>query len=298
MSDLSGSSIQWFPGHMTKTLRLMEKEIKNVDLVLVLLDARIPRSSLNPELERICAVKPRLYLLNKTDLADAALTREWVQALTGENSACLALSSKKQGAAGAVKPQIDKALAPLLARRKEKGMQGAKTRIMLVGIPNVGKSTFINNFAGAKLAKAADKPGVTRGKQWISTAGYELLDMPGVLWKKFDDPAIATNLAFIGSIKDDILDMCEIAKNLLCEVKRLYPERLVERYKLKPEQLAQDGYDLLEQIGRNRGMLISGGEVDFDRAAIMVVDEFRASKLGPVTLESPASQGMAEAAHE
>ena len=298
MSDLSGSAIQWFPGHMTKTLRLMEKEIKNVDLVLVLLDARIPHSSQNPEIERICRTKPRLYLLNKADLADPAVTRRWQSALTGEETACIALSSKKAGAAGAVKPQIDKALAPLLARRKEKGMQGARTRIMLVGIPNVGKSTFINNFAKAKLAKAADKPGVTRGKQWISLPGYELLDMPGVLWKKFEDPTIATNLAFIGSIKDDLLDMEEIAMRLLEQVKLLYPERLAERYKLKSEQLEKQEYELLGEIAKNRGMRISGGEVDLERAAIMVVDEFRGCKLGPVSLERPEDFSSAPASQE
>lgn len=285
--EAKGTQIQWFPGHMTKTLRLMEAEIKNIDLVLVLLDARIPRSSQNPEIERACAGKPKLYLLNKSDLADPAVTKQWVKALSGEDSACIAISSKKQGAASAVRAEIDKAIAPLLARRAAKGMQGAKTRIMLVGIPNVGKSTFINNFAGAKLAKAADRPGVTRGKQWITVPGYELLDMPGVLWKKFEDRTTATNLAFIGSIKDNILDMEEIATNLIDEVHRLYPGKLAERYKLKPAQMEKTGYDLLAEIGRNRGMLISGGEIDYERAAIMVVDEFRASKLGNLTLEFP-----------
>lgn len=286
--EVKGTQIQWFPGHMTKTLRLMEAEIKNIDLVLVLLDARIPRSSLNPEIERVCAGKPKLYLLNKSDLADPSVTKQWVKALSGENSVCIAVSSKKQGAANAVRAEIDKAIAPLLARRAAKGMQGAKTRIMLVGIPNVGKSTFINNFAGAKLAKAADRPGVTRGKQWITVPGYELLDMPGVLWKKFEDRTTATNLAFIGSIKDNVLDMEEIAANLIGEVHRLYPGKLAERYKLKPAQMEKTGYDLLAEIGRNRGMLISGGDIDYERAAIMVVDEFRASKLGNLTLEFPA----------
>ena len=286
--EVKGTQIQWFPGHMTKTLRLMEAEIKNIDLVLVLLDARIPRSSLNPEIERVCAGKPKLYLLNKSDLADPSVTKQWVKALSGENSACIAVSSKKQGVANAVRAEIDKAIAPLLARRAAKGMQGAKTRIMLVGIPNVGKSTFINNFAGAKLAKAADRPGVTRGKQWITVPGYELLDMPGVLWKKFEDRTTATNLAFIGSIKDNVLDMEEIAANLIGEVHRLYPGKLAERYKLKPAQMEKTGYDLLAEIGRNRGMLISGGDIDYERAASMVVDEFRASKLGNLTLEFPA----------
>lgn len=290
-----GPHIQWFPGHMTKTLRLMEAEIKNVDLVLILLDARIPQSSQNPEIERICAGKPKLYLLNKSDLADPAVTKRWVRQLTSEDSTCIALSSKKQGSAGAVRNQMDQALSELLERRKNRGMQGARTRVMLTGIPNVGKSTFINNFAGAKLAKAADKPGVTRGKQWITVPGYDLLDMPGVLWKKFEDRTTAINLAFIGSIKDDILDKEEIAATLLTEVKRLYPERLAERYKLKPEQLQKDGYELLAEIGQNRGMKISGGEVDYERAAIVVLDEFRACKFGPISLEQPAqAQGEPE----
>ena len=277
--------IQWFPGHMTKTLRQMEKEIRNVDCVLQLLDARIPLSSLNPEIERITASKPHLYLLNKADLADPALTKQWIAYFKSAGAGCMEISSKQQGSRGAVKAMIEKELSALLARRASKGMAGARIRVMVVGIPNVGKSTFINSFAGTVRAKAADKPGVTRGKQWITVGNYDLMDMPGVLWKKFDSLETATNLAFIGSIKDDILDIEELAVGLLSEIRAVYPERLAERYKLSEEDLKLEPYELLEAIGRKRGMLISGGEVNTERAAIMLVDEFRASKWGRITLE-------------
>ena len=248
-------NIQWFPGHMTKTLRMMEQEIQHVDASLVLLDARIPLSSLNPEIERITARKPKLYALNKADLA--------------------------------VQTAIEKELSGLLARRQNRGMGGAKTQVMLCGIPNVGKSTFINTFAGSARAKAADRPGVTKGKQWVSTEKFDLLDMPGVLWKKFDSKTIASNLAFIGSIKDDILDVEELAMNLLDEVRRNYPELVAQRYKLDAETLALPPYELMEAIGRKRGLLVRGGEVNTERCAIMLVDEFRACKWGRISLERP-----------
>ena len=279
--------IQWFPGHMTKTLRQMEKEIRNVDCVLQLLDARIPLSSLNPEIERITASKPHLYLLNKADLADPALTKQWIAYFKSAGAGCMEISSKQQGSRGAVKNMIEKELSELLARRASKGMAGARIRVMVVGIPNVGKSTFINSFAGAARAKAANKPGVTRGKQWITVDDYDLMDMPGVLWKKFDRLETATNLAFIGSIKDDILDLEELACGLLSGVRAIYPQRLMERYKLDEQALALPPYDLLQAIGAKRGMLISGGEVDTERAAKMLVGEFRASKWGRISLERP-----------
>ncbi len=290
--------IQWFPGHMTKTLRQMEKEIRNVDCVLQLLDARIPLSSLNPEIERITASKPHLYLLNKADLADPALTKQWIAYFKAAGAGCMEISSKQQGSRGAVKAMIEKELSALLARRASKGMAGARIRVMVVGIPNVGKSTFINSFAGTVRAKAADKPGVTRGKQWITVGNYDLMDMPGVLWKKFDSLEVATNLAFIGSIKDDILDIEELAMGLLSEIRAVYPERLAERYKLSEEDLQLEPYELLEAIGRKRGMLISGGEVNTERAAIMLVDEFRASKWGRITLEKPPVRETADDTEE
>lgn len=280
-------NIQWFPGHMTKTLRMMEQEIQHVDASLVLLDARIPLSSLNPEIERITARKPKLYALNKADLADPAVTEEWIKYFHAADAGCVAISAKQKGGAAAVKQAIERELEDLTRRRASRGMTGARIRVMVVGIPNVGKSTFINTFSGSARAKAADKPGVTRGKQWVTVDGFDLLDMPGVLWKKFDTLEIATNLAFIGSIKDDILDIEELAMGLLSQVCEIYPEKLAARYKLTKEELALEPWPLLEAIGRRRGMLISGGEVNTERAAIMLVDEFRASKWGRISLERP-----------
>ena len=280
-------NIQWFPGHMAKTLRLMEADIRNVDAVLQLLDARIPLSSLNPEIERITATKPHLYVMNKADLADPTITAQWVKYFKSAGAGCLAISAKQKGGAAAVKQAIERELEDLTRRRASRGMTGARIRVMVVGIPNVGKSTFINTFAGSARAKAADKPGVTRGKQWVTVDGFDLLDMPGVLWKKFDTLEIATNLAFIGSIKDDILDIEELAMGLLSQVREIYPEKLAARYKLTDEELALEPWPLLEAIGRRRGMLISGGEVNTERAAIMLVDEFRASKWGRISLERP-----------
>lgn len=281
------SQIHWFPGHMAKTLRLMEAEIRNVDCVLQILDARIPLSSLNPEIERITAGKPHLYVLNKSDLADPEITKQWLEYFKSAGAGCLPMDSKKRGKAEAVKGPIEKELSALMERRRGKGMIGARIRVMVVGIPNVGKSTFINSFAGEARAKAANKPGVTRGKQWITVDGFDLMDMPGVLWKKFDTLETATHLAFIGSIRDDILDIEELACGLLSSVREIYPQQLLARYKLEESALALPPYDLLQAIGAKRGMLISGGEVDTERAARMLVGEFRASKWGRISLERP-----------
>ena len=285
--NVNHKNIQWFPGHMARTLRVMEQEVRHVDVVLILLDARIPRSSLNPEIERITAGKPHLYLLNKADLADPDATAQWVRYFTRNGDACLAVNSKKRSGGVPVRKAIDEELAGLLARRAGKGMSGARIRVMLAGIPNAGKSTFINRFAGSARAKAEDRPGVTRGKQWVAVDGYDLLDMPGVLWKKFDSLETASNLAFIGSIKDDILDVESLAMSLADEMRRMHPDRLAERYKLSAEDLELEPYELLEQIGRRRGMLMSGGVVDTERAARVLVDEFRAAKMGRITLERP-----------
>ncbi|MEE0801824.1 MAG: ribosome biogenesis GTPase YlqF [Gemmiger sp.] len=284
--------IQWFPGHMAKTLRLMETEIRNVDCVLQILDARIPQSSLNPEIERITSGKPHLYVLNKADLADPDITRQWLQYFKTAGAGCLPMDSKQKGKAGAVRGPITQELSALMERRRRKGMVGARIRVMVVGIPNVGKSTFINSFAGTTRAKAANKPGVTRGKQWITVDNFDLMDMPGVLWKKFDSLETATNLAFIGSIKDDILDIEELACGLLSSVRQIYPEKLLARYKLGEEALQLSPYELLQAIGAKRGMLISGGEVDTERAAKMLVGEFRASKWGRISLERPPERAL------
>lgn len=284
--NINHRNIQWFPGHMARTLRLMEQEVRRVDVVLILLDARIPRSSLNPEIERITRGKPHLYLLNKSDLADPDVTARWVRHFTRGGDGCIAINSKNRAGAN-VRRAIDGALAELLARRAEKGISGAKIRVMLAGIPNVGKSTFINSFAGSARAKAEDRPGVTRGKQWVTVGGYDLLDMPGVLWKKFDSLDIASNLAFIGAIRDDVLDLETLAMSLADELRRIHPDRLAARCRLTDEELALEPYELLEAIGRRRGMLMSGGVVDTERAARVLLDEFRGAKFGRISLETP-----------
>lgn len=280
-------NIHWFPGHMTKTLRNIEKKLPLVDAVVQLLDARIPASSLNPDLQAVYEHKPRLYILNKADLADEAITKEWLAWFRREETGCIALNSKQKGSAAQARRMVEDALADLLERRKEKGMAGAKTRLMITGIPNVGKSTFINNWAGANKAKAADKPGVTRGEQWISAGKYELMDVPGVLWKRFEDIETAVNLALIGSIPDTLLDVEEMAAGLLGQAARNFPRKLEERYKIKADELSSDGWEVLRAVGKKRGMLVAGGEIDTERAAVMVLDEFRGGKLGRISLERP-----------
>ena len=285
--NVNHQQIHWFPGHMMKTLRLMEKEIKNVDVVIVLLDSRIPYSSQNPEIEQIIKNKNRIYILNKQDLADPQITERWIKYFRDKGTGAIALNSKTGKNFGTVRAQIEKELKDLLERRQNRGIEGAKIRAMLCGIPNVGKSTFINGFAGQQRAKAADKPGVTRGKQWITVDNFELLDMPGVLWRKFENNNIASNLAFIGSIKDDILDIETLAMSLIDQLKNIYPAMLMERYKLTEADLEMGNYDILRKIARKRGMLLPGNEENTERAAIMLCDEFRASKLGRITLERP-----------
>ena len=275
--------IQWFPGHMTKTLRQMEKEIRNVDCVLQLLDARIPLSSLNPEIERITASKPHLYLLNKADLADPALTKQWIAYFKSAGAGCMEISSKQQGSRGAVKGMIEKELSELLARRASKGMAGARIRVMVVGIPNVGKSTFINSFAGRACAKTGNKPGVTKGKQWIRlNKGVELLDTPGILWPKFEDQQVGMRLAFVGSIKDDILNMEELALELIEYLRTNYRGLLAGRYQISEEGTA---VSVLEEIARVRGCLKKGEELDYAKASTLLFDEFRSGKIGHITLE-------------
>ena len=285
--NVNHQQIHWFPGHMMKTLRLMEKEIKNVDVVIVLLDSRIPYSSQNPEIEQIIKNKNRIYILNKQDLADSEITAKWIKYFRDKGTGAIALNSKTGKNFGSVRAQIEKELKDLLERRQSRGIEGAKIRAMLCGIPNVGKSTFINGFAGQQRAKAADNPGVTRGKQWITVDNFELLDMPGVLWRKFENNNVASNLAFIGSIKDDILDIETLAMSLIDQLKNIYPEMLKDRYKLTASDLEMDNYDILRKIARKRGMLLPGNEENTERAAIMLCDEFRASKLGRISLERP-----------
>ena len=285
------TNIQWFPGHMTKTLRMVDVEIKNTDIILMLLDARIPFSSINPELKKYSAQKPYLYILNKADLADNTITQEWVKYFQNENSIAIPVNSKNKNDVISLKKNIDHALDALQQRWLSKGMTGSKMRVLVCGIPNVGKSTFINTFIGQVRAKAANKPGVTRGKQWITSDKYDFLDIPGTLWPKFENSTIATNLALIGSIKDDILDTEEIAVNLLYSINSLYADALAERFSITEPLNNKNGYELLEIIAFKRHLLISGGEANLQRAATMVLSEFRASKFGKISLERPVLNG-------
>jgi len=278
------TNIQWFPGHMTKTFRVIEKELRNVDIIIELLDARIPASSKNPTLAELTKHKPRILLLNKSDLADDARTKEWIDYYHSLGYGAIALSSKDRKCCKKVVAEAKNVLKDKLASRSEKGMTGFRIRAMVVGIPNVGKSTFINNVTGGAPTRVEDRPGVTRGKQWIILDGIELLDMPGVLWPKFEDQNTALKLAFTGSIKDDVLDIAEIAALLLGMLRDSQPEKLCERYKIDGA-LPEDNYELLGLIAKKRGMLLAKGELDIYRAAAMVLDELRGGKLGRVTLE-------------
>lgn len=282
-------SIQWFPGHMAKTRRLMADSMKLVDIVVELIDARIPAASRNPEIDRLVGAKPRIVLLNKCDAADDDTTKAWVEYYSAKGVAAIPTDCRSGRGLKAFLPLVRKVLADLLQRRSAKGMAGQPIRMMIVGIPNVGKSSFINRMAGSRRAKVEDRPGVTRGRQWVTLkGGVELLDMPGVLWPKFEDPWVGEHLAFVGAVKDDILDIELLAMRLLWLLSQEYPQCLAERYRIKEgETDGLDAYHLLELVGRKRGMLISGGEVNTERAAITVLDEFRSGKLGKITLEQP-----------
>lgn len=279
-------SIQWFPGHMAKTRRMIGDSLRLVDLVVELLDARIPQASANPELGRILGKKPRLVLLGKADTADAAVTALWCKTFAARGIEAVSADCRSGRGLDKFTPAVERTLHDMIARRREKGMTGAGIRLMVVGIPNVGKSSLINRLAGGKRAKVEDRPGVTRGRQWVTLEnGMELLDMPGVLWPKFQDSTVAEHLAFVGSVKDDVLDTEALAGRLLETLARDYPGRLCERYKL--ENADGEGYELLERIGRRRGMLLPGGIVNTERAAAAVLDEFRAGTMGRISLERP-----------
>ena len=291
MSENTNSNlgtIQWFPGHMTKTFRVMEKEIKNIDVVIILLDARIPYSSQNPEVEKLIKNKPRVYILNKRDLADENITNQWIKHFKSNGMGAIAINSKTGKNSKVIVDKVHAELSELLERREKRGIEKLKIKAMMVGIPNVGKFTFINSLAGTRRAKAQDKPGVTRGKQWVTVGDLDLLDMPGVLWPKFENQNVAANLAFIGSIKDDVLDIEELAVALISELKEIYPELLKDRYKLTDEDLQGESYEILGTIARKRGMLLPGGVENTERASIMLCDEFRGSKMGRISLERPS----------
>ena len=284
-------SIQWFPGHMAKTRRLMRENLRMVDLVAELRDARIPHSSQNPEIEKLLGGKPRVILLNKSDMADEQKNRRWQEYYAAKKIPTLAVDCRSGKGLRGFEPLVRETLAELLRRREEKGMVGRPVRIMVVGVPNVGKSSLINRLAGSRRAKVEDRPGVTRGKQWIHIGGMELLDMPGVLWPKFEDPQVGEHLAFTGAVKDDVLDIEALAMRLLERLCADYPRLMEARYRFTPEEAqnfsAFSGYQLLEMVGKKRGMLLAGGEINLERASIMLLDEFRAGAIGRITLEVP-----------
>ena len=284
-------AIQWFPGHMAKTRRLMKANLPYVDIVVELRDAKIPLSSGNPELPSMIGAKKRIILLNKCDTADPAVTARWVEWFQKNGIAALPVDSKTGKGLNAFLPLVRSELSELLERRAEKGASGRPIRMMIVGIPNVGKSSFINRMAGEKRAKVEDRPGVTRDKQWVTVSkDVELLDMPGVLWPKFEDPAVGERLAVTGAVKDQVVDIELLAMRLLGWIRDGYPE-LLSRYKITPQEAeGLEQYELLELVGRKRGMLISGGEVNTERAAITVLDEYRGGKLGRLSLEAPPKE--------
>lgn len=281
--------IQWFPGHMAKTRRLMKENLPLVDVVVEITDARVPASSRNPEMKNLVGGKPRVVVLNKCDMADEALTAEWIEYYRTKGVRAVAMDCRSGKGLNKLVPTVKEVMKKELEKRAAKGMEGKPIRMMIVGIPNVGKSSFINRVAGGKRAKVEDRPGVTRGKQWVTLEkGIDLLDMPGVLWPKFDDKTVGEHLAFTGAIKDDILDTELLAMRLADLLNREYHSLLCERYRLTDEETADiEPYDLLSLIGAKRGMKISGGEVDTERAAAMLLDEFRGGKIGRMTLEMP-----------
>ena len=280
-------NIQWYPGHMTKTRRMIQSQLKNMDAVCEILDARIPLSSRNPDVEELTAGKPRLIVLNRIDVADSDATRRWAAWFKSRGFAVLEVNAKEGQGTARFAAAVRELLAEKLAAYAEKGQAGRMVRVMILGIPNVGKSTFINKVAGRKTAKAEDRPGVTRTQQWVPVdRSLELMDTPGMLWPKFDDPQVGLHLAFTGAVRDEILDTETLACRLMELLGQRYPHALAERYKIEitPEDT---GYDLLMKAGRRRGFMVRGGEVDTERMAKILLDEFRGGKLGRFTLELP-----------
>lgn len=280
-------SVQWFPGHMTKTKRMIKASLPLVDAVVEIIDARIPESSRNPDLHLLIEGKPRIVILNKCDTADENATSKWLSWYRNQGITAIAADCRSGKGLSKFAPAVKQVLADIIKKYEAKGMNGRVLHLMVVGIPNVGKSSFINRLAGQKKAKVEDRPGVTRTKQWVKlTNDIELLDMPGVLWPKFEDMSVGEKLAFTGAVKDDVVDIETLSCRLLDILNALYHDELTARYKIEVSD-GDDGYELLKKIGRARGMLVSGGEVNTERAAITVLDEYRSGKLGRITLELP-----------
>ena len=287
---MPSQTIQWFPGHMAKTRRLMAECLPDVDIVLELLDARIPLSSRNPNIEEMLKDKPSLILLNKSSLASPKITEQWVKYFTKKKTPCVAIDCQTGEGLDKIYPAVCSVLHDKLERYKAKGMEGRRLKAMVVGIPNVGKSSLINRLSGAKKAKVEDRPGVTLSKQWISTSiGLDLLDMPGVLWPRFENQTVGQNLALTGAIRDQILDVEELAVILVARLYETAPELLMERYKLSSSDLlCEDSYEIFGLIGKKRGFLVRGGEINELRTAQMLLDEFRSSTIGRISLEKPS----------
>lgn len=287
MADSIKTTVQWFPGHMAKTRRKIGEALKLVDAVTEIRDARLPESSKNPEIDSIISGKPRIILLNKADYADESATAKWIEYYKTQGIYALAVECRTGKGLNAYLPLVKKVLAPVIEKNTQKGMAGKSLRLMVVGIPNVGKSSFINRMAKNGKAKVADTPGVTRSNQWfVIGKGIELLDTPGVLWPKFEDKTVGDKLAFTGAVKSDVLDSETMAVRLLDFIKDHYAERICARYKIDTIEGLQS-WEILELIGRKRGMLISGGEVDTERASVTLLDEFKKGKLGKFTFEMP-----------
>lgn len=280
-------NIQWFPGHMTKAQRMIEENLKAVDAVCEIIDSRIPCSSRNPDIDRICGNKPRLLILNRVDQADPKVTALWRDKYRADGLFVLETDCRNGKGVGAFSSSIRSLLKQKIDAYAEKGQTGRPLRVMILGIPNVGKSTFINRVSGRKATKTSDKPGVTRGKQWIAIdKGLELLDTPGILWPRFDSQSVGECLAVTGAIRDEIIDRETLAANLMLKLRELYPKSIENRYKFTPEP-DMTGYELLETAAKKRGFLLSGGEYDLERMAVILLDEFRSGKLGRISLETP-----------
>lgn len=291
MNNDNSTNINWFPGHMAKTRRMIKENLKNVDIIIELLDARIPRSSKNPEIASIVENKPTLTLLNKSSLANPDVTEQWVKYYKSVGGYAIPVDCVKNDNIKAIGNTVREILKEKITKYENKGMHGKQIKAMIVGIPNVGKSSLVNRLSKTKKAKVEDRPGVTMSKQWVTTdMGFELLDMPGVLWPKFQDRITAENLALTGAIKDAVLDIEELGGILCSRLYDISPDLFCERYKLSKSDLSEmKGYEMLEKVGRKRGFLISGGEINTERAAIMLLDEFRGCKIGRISLEAPTA---------